>query len=196
MRKRKETVLIVNAGNENHYKLAHITMRVVAELKGLGYKVEINNLFQNPANYCTGCKRCFANSSKPCESDPNFNAFAAMLLRADIVLFAVPVFWDTPPAILQAVLDKFSSFLSTKAIFDNKVSIDHKRWGFIGVSDEPHEIINNVKDNLSYLFESFEWNDIGNICCIEHAPDFEADMEREIKAFLTGISEGVANITK
>ncbi len=175
----KKTVLFVNAINENHPDLSHLVEETIADLRSIEYDIWELNLYAHPISFCTDCKMCFREGGRACCKDENFNRFAELLLKADIVVFAAPVLWDTPPAILQALLDKLKVFLSSRAIFGG-VRVEHKKWGFIGVTLEPREIIDSVKDNISCILDAFEWEFLGTIHGCKYEPDYSliAEIER------------------
>ncbi len=183
VKKNKANVMIVNAASENHGRLIDVTNRVIRELSSSGANVTLYNLHEHPIGFCTDCRACCRVDGKFCNHDNNFNRFAEMLMETDVVVFSVPVLWNTPPAVLQVLLDKFQAFASTKAI-SNGVDIDNKKWVFIGESTEPQEIMDYVRENIWFVLETFSWKPIGNICCFSYDPDFHSAIEQKIKSLV------------
>lgn len=59
---------------------------------------------------CIACDRCYS-MGEACAVDDDFNGLAPLAEKADMIVFATPVYWFTFPAQLKTALDKFHSFL-------------------------------------------------------------------------------------
>ncbi len=75
-------------------------------LKHLGTGHEVTEFFPKDfPQFCTGCKNCFLRGEEKCphfgEADPIWQAF----LRADLLVFAYPVYALRAPASVKSVLD-------------------------------------------------------------------------------------------
>lgn len=58
---------------------------------------------------CLACDTCYQNG-KPCSVDEAFNSIADDILSADVLVFAMPVYWYTIPAQIKAVIDHLYCF--------------------------------------------------------------------------------------
>jgi len=58
---------------------------------------------------CTGCESCWKNG-RPCIFDDDATALYEAIARADILLFATPVYWYGPTAIMKGFIDRFVVF--------------------------------------------------------------------------------------
>lgn len=58
---------------------------------------------------CKACKACFQNG-KACVFDDDFNELAPLLEKADVLVFATPVYCASFPAQLKAAIDKMYAF--------------------------------------------------------------------------------------
>jgi multimeric flavodoxin WrbA len=62
---------------------------------------------------CIACQTCFSKGSA-CSIPDDFAKLAPLLEKADMVVFASPLYWFTFSAQLKAAIDKFYSFLIGK----------------------------------------------------------------------------------
>jgi len=62
---------------------------------------------------CKACKTCFSKGI-PCSFPDDFNELAPLLEKADIVVFATPLYWFSFPVQLKSAIDKLYSFLIGK----------------------------------------------------------------------------------
>ena len=70
---------------------------------------------------CRACGTC-GSTGKPCTfDDDDFNRIAPDLLSADVLVFAMPVYWYTMPAQIKAVIDRtYALFMSRREAFSGK----------------------------------------------------------------------------
>lgn len=54
---------------------------------------------------CHACETCYK-KGMPCSVDDDFNTIAPAVLEADVVVFAMPVYWYSIPAQIKAVIDR------------------------------------------------------------------------------------------
>jgi len=84
---------------------------------------EINPL-ELDIKYCQGCLRC--NILKRCSlRDDDWEATAASILAADVLVFATPVYFHHLPAPLKTILDRFRSFVHVQM---TETSLIHTPW--------------------------------------------------------------------
>lgn len=58
---------------------------------------------------CHACETCYK-TGKACSFDDDFNKIAPAILEADVVVFAMPVYWYSIPSQIKAIIDKLYSF--------------------------------------------------------------------------------------
>jgi multimeric flavodoxin WrbA len=83
--------------------------KIVDGARSAGVETEsaaIRNLDIHP---CTGCDRCWKNG-KPCVFSDDMTELYARIGRADVLLFATPVYWYGPTAIMKAFIDRLVVF--------------------------------------------------------------------------------------
>lgn len=108
---------------------------------------------------CIGCETCYSNGF-PCNSirDDDFNAMAPDILDADILVFAMPVYWYSFPAQFKAALDRMFCFGV------GKKPISGKKYILIACCEENDE---TVMDGIKYPLEKgaklLDWEKIGEL---------------------------------
>ncbi len=84
-------------------------------------------LIDNPPNYCLGCYSEIPESCNPdvCTrgvlNDGMKNIFMSLLL-ADAVIFATPVYWFGPSALLKSLIERMTALENTGKLLDGKVA--------------------------------------------------------------------------
>ena len=59
---------------------------------------------------CRACDTCFS-KGVACTFEDDFNELAPLLEKADMIVFATPLYWFSFPTHIKAVIDKFYSFM-------------------------------------------------------------------------------------
>lgn len=59
---------------------------------------------------CMACNNCFSTGTA-CSMADDFNELAPLVEKADMIVFATPLYWFSFPVQLKAAIDKFFSFL-------------------------------------------------------------------------------------
>lgn len=59
---------------------------------------------------CIACQTCFS-KGVACSVSDDFNELAPLVEKADMIVFATPLYWFSFPTQLKAAIDKFFSFL-------------------------------------------------------------------------------------
>ena len=122
-----------------------------------GHEVAKCEVGRKNVKRCIACDTCFS-TGNPCSLHDDFNDIAPHIEKADMIVFATPLYWFTFPAQLKAVIDKFYAFNIGKKELNIKESIllvcgeDSDLSGFDG-------IISTYKLIASYQ----EWSDRGQL---------------------------------
>lgn len=59
---------------------------------------------------CRACETCFK-TGKACSFDDDFNLIAPEILKADAIVFTMPVYWYSIPAQIKGVIDRIYSLV-------------------------------------------------------------------------------------
>ena len=54
---------------------------------------------------CVACGGCYSSEDRPCCRNADFNEIAPVLLRADGIVFATPLYWYDFPGKLKCLID-------------------------------------------------------------------------------------------
>lgn len=85
-----------------------LTERVLDGAREAGLETESIALRTRKIAPCIGCEKCWQIDARPCafKDDMPYDAIAA----ADVLLFATPVYWYAPTAIMKAFIDRLVPF--------------------------------------------------------------------------------------
>ena len=100
-----KNILIVLGGgrpNGNTAPLAKAFMQGAAEA---GYDVELVSLNRLKVNGCLGCNAC--RYAKPCVQRDDFNSLVPKIRRADLIVFASPLYFWTLSSKIKAFIERF-----------------------------------------------------------------------------------------
>ena len=100
----KNIMVIVGGGRPN----GNTSQLVTAFSKGAedaGHKVEIVSLVKNEVKGCLGCNAC--RYGKPCVQRDSFNELIPKIMKADMLVFASPLYFWTISARMKAFIERF-----------------------------------------------------------------------------------------
>lgn len=106
---------------------------------------------------CHACETCFS-TGKACSFDDDFNELAPLLAKADVLVFATPVYWGSYPAQIKAAIDKIYSF----CIGQKPLNIKESVLLTCGQMDDM-SVFEGVKFTYNYIDNFFNWTDRGCI---------------------------------
>lgn len=87
-----------------------LTQRVLDGAKEAGLETEAVALRSLKIHGCTGCDKCWQVDSRACVFKDDMAALYDTIGRSDVLLFATPVYWYAPTAIMKAFIDRFVPF--------------------------------------------------------------------------------------
>lgn len=130
-----------------------------AAVKEKGHEVKRYDTGMMNIKGCIGCTTCYSNGF-PCNSirDDDFNAMAPDILEADILVFAMPVYWYSFPAQFKAALDRMFCFCVGKQL------ISGKKYILISCCEEKDEtVMDGIKLPLERGAKLLGWEKIGEL---------------------------------
>jgi len=86
-----------------------LAVRVLESAKASSVETEIVALRSLTIKPCNGCERCWGND-RPCIFTDDMTVLYELIARADVLLFATPVWWYGPSTLMKAFLDRFVPF--------------------------------------------------------------------------------------
>ena len=106
---------------------------------------------------CRACETCFK-TGKPCSFDDDFNSIAPVILEADAVVFATPVYWYSIPAQIKGVIDKLFSFCVAGK------DIEGKECALITCCEENDlSVMDGVRIPVERSAALLKWNMVGEV---------------------------------
>jgi multimeric flavodoxin WrbA len=83
---------------------------------------------------CTGCEGCWKND-RPCIFEDDGDKLYDAIARSDILLFATPVYWYGPTAIMKAFIDRLVVFNRPRGrpLIEGKAALLVSAWEEIGM---------------------------------------------------------------
>lgn len=84
--------------------------RVLSGAREAGLEVESVALRKLEINGCVGCEKCWLVDGLPCVRKDDMQDLYRKIADSDILLFATPVYWYAPTAIMKAFIDRFVPF--------------------------------------------------------------------------------------
>ncbi|MEN6356309.1 MAG: flavodoxin family protein [Armatimonadota bacterium] len=86
-----------------------ITSRVIDGARDAGIETQTIALRKLNVRGCVGCSMCWKNG-KMCAVDDDMTALYDVISGSDVLVFATPVYWYAPTAIMKAFIDRFVVF--------------------------------------------------------------------------------------
>jgi len=87
-----------------------LTEHVVEGARKAGIEVESIELRSLNIRGCIGCERCWQVDGRPCAIADNMLPLYDTIANSDVLLFATPVYWYAPTAIMKAFIDRLVPF--------------------------------------------------------------------------------------
>lgn len=106
---------------------------------------------------CRACETCFK-TGKACSFDDDFNQIAPEILKADAVVFTMPVYWYSIPAQIKAVIDKLFSFVVGGR------DLSGKEWAIITCCEEDDlSVMDGVRLPMERSTALLKWKLVGEV---------------------------------
>jgi len=86
-----------------------LAAQVVKGAKEAGLETETVALRKLQIRPCTGCEKCWK-KGRPCVFDDDMAALYDTIAGTDILLFATPLYWYAPTALMKAFMDRLVPF--------------------------------------------------------------------------------------
>ncbi|MDR3110038.1 MAG: flavodoxin family protein [Planctomycetaceae bacterium] len=106
---------------------------------------------------CTACNACFSKGTA-CVFHDDFNELATLVEKAEMIVFATPLYWFSFPAQLKAAIDKFYSFFVAK----RELKIAQCVLLVCGEDDKESSFAGLVK-SYELVANYLNWKDAGQI---------------------------------
>ena len=106
---------------------------------------------------CHACETCYS-TGKPCTFDDDFNTIAPEILKADVIVYTMPVYWYSIPAQIKGVMDRIYS------IVVGGKDISGKKCGLIACCEE-HDmsVLDGVRIPVERSAALLKWKMFGEV---------------------------------
>lgn len=124
---------------------------------GKGHPVERFDAAAGTYTGCHACATCYK-TGKPCSFDDDFNKVAPSILEADVLVFAMPVYWYGIPSQIKAVIDKLYSF-----VIGGK-DISGKKCALISCCEESDSaVFDGIRLPMERTASYLKWDMVGEV---------------------------------
>lgn len=87
-----------------------LTERVLDGAREAGLDTEAVALRSLKVRGCVGCEKCWQIDGRPCAINDDMAALYDTIAASDVLVFATPVYWYAPTAIMKAFIDRLVPF--------------------------------------------------------------------------------------
>ena len=115
-------ILVLKGSGNIHGSSALLADEFMRGAREAGHEVAEFNVARADISGCLGCNACFKLGSCV-QKDDNENILKAMIKEADMLVFAMPVYYYGWPAQLKAVIDRFYSYNSELMKMNKKTAL-------------------------------------------------------------------------
>lgn len=124
-----------------------------------GHNVEFFHAAFRSFSGCRACDQCWT-KGKACIMQDDWQEFSDKLEKADVVVFAYPMYWNTMPAQLKAAIDRLYSYCSPKALR----SLNGKQTALLLCGEcLGEEIFADALHGQDSMTRYFQWEEIGRV---------------------------------
>ncbi len=131
-----------------------LASRVLDGAKTAGFKSESVPLRRLKIRPCRGCEQCWKHKGRPCSQKDDMLPLYDLIANSDVLLFATPVYWYAPTAIMKGFIDRLVPFNRPQG----RPLIQGKRAILVTAYEE---VGPRAVDPMLRMFElTFEWLDL------------------------------------
>lgn len=107
---------------------------------------------------CVACGRCYQSAEHPCCHEDDFNGIVPLIERAEIVVFAAPLYWSTFPAPIKRVIDNFYCF------YGGNRDVSGKRAALLSCGeDTAYNMFDGIQRAYELILPVLGWSNAGMI---------------------------------
>lgn len=98
-------ILIIQGSGRPNGNTAQLVKSFTQGAEDAGHTVEIISLIRNEVKGCLGCNAC--RYRKPCVQKDDFNDMVPKIMKADLLVFASPLYFWTISSRIKAFIERF-----------------------------------------------------------------------------------------
>lgn len=108
---------------------------------------------------CIACDKCWE-TERACIVGDDFSQIEPLLEKADMVVFAFPLYWYSFPAQIKAVIDKFYAYVKPNAKRQLKIK---ESAMLIAAGDENISVLEGIKKSFDFICGIMKWENLGTL---------------------------------
>ncbi len=152
----KNIVVITGSPRKNGNSFA-MTDAFIDAAKEKGHNVvRFDSAFKNVKG-CMDCETCFS-TGKACTYDDDFNLIAPEILKSDVIVFTMPVYWYSMPGQIKNVIDRIFSFVVGEKNIEGK-----KCFLITCCEEEDPTVIDGVRIPIERMCKLNKWEMTGKV---------------------------------
>ena len=152
----KRIVVLTGSPRRNSNSTAMATAFIKAAGEK-GHRVKRFDVAEMSIGGCRACEDCFK-TGKACSVDDDFNGMAPDIEEADVVVFAMPVYWYSIPAQIKAVIDRLNCFVVGGR------NIASKECALIGCCEEKDmSVLDGIRIPYERTIAFLKWISVGEV---------------------------------
>lgn len=149
-------ILVIKSSGNRKGSSALLADEFTRGAQEVGHNVTTFDLYRKDVRPCRGCNAC--GMAGPCALKDDFEAELKGLIReADMLVFAMPVYYYGWPAQLKCVVDRFYSFTG-------ELSRARKKTVLLAVAWDTTDVFEEVVSYYRRLCRYMHFEDMGIVC--------------------------------
>ena len=144
-------VLVLNGSPRTNGNTRVLSEAFITRCIQRSYEVKKYNIPDLNINPCTDCGKCFEEGN-PCIIEDDFNDIAESIVKADVIVFSLPVYFYSIPGKFKMFLDRLICFQ------DGEKNISDKLFAIISCcEDKEMNTFDGVRVPLERMSKDFGW---------------------------------------
>lgn len=115
-----KNILVLNASPRVNGNTRKLSEAFITRCIQRGFEVKKYNIPDMNIEQCNDCRRCFENDN-PCVIEDDFNSVAEEIVKADVIVFSLPVYFYSIPGKFKMFLDRLICFQDGNKNISNKL---------------------------------------------------------------------------
>lgn len=100
-----KNIVVIQGGGRPKGNTVQLIEYFVKGVQDIGHQVEVISLMKNEVKGCIGCNAC--RYGKPCIQKDSFNDIVPKIKKADLIVFASPLYFWTISSRIKAFIERF-----------------------------------------------------------------------------------------
>lgn len=152
----KKIVVLTGSPRRNGNSMA-MASAFIAAAGARGHSVKRFDVAELRVGGCHACEKCFK-TGKACSYDDDFNLMAPDIEEAEVVVFAMPVYWYSIPSQIKAAIDRLNCFVVGGR------NVASKECALIGCCEESDAtVLDGIRVPYERMSAYLKWHSVGEV---------------------------------